>query len=280
MAKKPAPKKQAAPKKSAGYRAESGKGGGNKKPSKKPSGYKGGNSKPKKNPPKKSGQGGGGGNNFPSIEDYLAADPYYQAGLSDLMLGMDQFGIQNDAAQGDIESLFKLTMERMAKERDRSLVDIKDDFGARGLVNSGLYTKGVSDYNQEYADRVFDLNRDKDIQLRNLGFDEANFGGLEQSKQNELRLDAIRRRAEELSSMVGSGVPKVGNKPKKKVNSPAKKYNSPSKSGPFGAPTVYNYKPKAPTVARPTIARPKSGSIKNPKRPGFGSISGFKKYGR
>lgn len=279
MAKKPAPKKQAAPKKSAGYRAESGKGGGNKKPSKKPSGYKGGNSKPKKNPPKKSGQGGGGGNNFPSIEDYLAADPYYQAGLSDLMLGMDQFGIQNDAAQGDIESLFKLTLERMAKERDRSLIDIKDDFGARGLVNSGLYTKGVSDYNQEYSDRVFDLNRDRDIQLRNLGFDSANMQGLNQSKQDELRLDAIRRRAEELASMVGSGVPKPGGggkKPGTKVDrTPG--FNMGAWGGYYN--NYMNNKPKA-SVAKP-IAKPKSSSIRNPKRPGFGSISsGFKKYGR
>ena len=260
------------PKKSAGYRAESGKGGQNK-----PKPYQGGNNKKPNKPgkkPNKPGNSQGGGNNFPSIEDYLAADPYYQAGLSDLMLGMDQFGIQNGAAQGDITSLFNLTLERMAKERDRSLIDIKDDFGARGLVNSGLYTKGVSDYNQEYSDRVFDLNRDKDIQLRNLGFDAANMQGLNDSKQNELRLDAIRRRAEELSSMVGSGVPGLGGgkkpKPKPKVD------RTPGfNMGGWGS-MYYNSKPKA-SVAKP-IAKPKSGSIKNPVRPGFGG--GFKKYGR
>lgn len=257
------------PKKSAGARAEKGKGyQGKPKPAAKKASPK---PKPK---PKPKGPG------MPSLEDYLGADPYYQEGLSDLMFNMDQFGIQNDAAEFDIQSLFDLTMERMAKERERSLVDITDDFGARGLVNSGLYGKGVSDYNEQYADKVFDLNRDREIQLRNLGFEESNFEGLNDSKQNELRLDAIRRRAEEVGSRVGSGMGSAfnPNPPKKKApakKAPAKKSPGMNPVGPFGV-TLPGYKSKPKAKAQPK-PRPKiavrHGSWTPPR-------SSFSKYSR
>ena len=138
---------------------------------------------------------------YPSIQEYLGADPYYQQGVSDLMNNMDQFNIQNSAAAGDIQQLFDITMQRMNKEKDRSVHDITDDFGARGMVNSGLFGKAVSDYNSDFTDRISDLNRDKSIQLRNLNFERSNMQGLNDSQTADLRLDAIRRRAEEIGSM-------------------------------------------------------------------------------
>jgi hypothetical protein len=138
----------------------------------------------------------------------------------------------------------------------------------------------MSDYNDAFADRVYDLNRDKGIQLRNLGFEESNFQGLNDSKQNELRLDAIRRRAEELGSRVGSGFGAAGSqKPKKSVakKKPAAVAKKPASKNYSSGKGWTSYRPPViskPTVAKPKLQAPKPGSIKNPVRPGF------KKYTR
>jgi hypothetical protein len=195
---------------------------------------------------------------YPSIEEYLGADPYYQQGISDLMNNLDQFNIQNQAAAGDIESLFNITLQRMNKEKDRSVHDITDDFGARGLVNSGLFGKAVSDYNSDFSDRIADLNRDKSIQLRNLNFERSNMQGLNDSQAADLRLDAIRRRAEEIGSMGSvydpvSGVKKStgGSGTVKKVTkSPAKKQQP--KPSAFGL-GWQSYVGKTPAIKKPSV---------------------------
>lgn len=177
---------------------------------------------------------------FPSIEEYLAGDLYYNTILSDLQRNLEQFNIQNGAAQGDINSLFGITMDRMNKEKGRATTDIKDDFGARGIINSGLFGKSISDYNDDFSDKVEDLNRDRSMQLRNLGFESSNFQSLTDTQENQAKLDAIRRRAEELGTRnavtapAKSVAPKPVAKPaaKKTTASPLAKYSG------FRAPTI------------------------------------------
>lgn len=133
----------------------------------------------------------------PSVGKYLAGDDVYQSGLSELMRALQQFKTSNLDSQTDVQDAFKTAMERMGGERTKALDSLEEDFASRGLLNSGLYADSVSDYNKEYQDRVTDLNRDQTDQLGNLKSELTNFQGLNQSKTQDLRLDAIRRRAEQ-----------------------------------------------------------------------------------
>jgi hypothetical protein len=214
--KKAAAKTQARPKKSAGYRGEKGKGGTTKKsgfPKKYPGQYTGkktAKKTAKKSPTKKK---------FPSIQDYLMGDEYYQQGLSDLEWALEQFLIENDAAEGDLGASFGSAMGYMNLDKEKALEYMKDDYGARGLVFSGLYPEAVSDYNKEWSMGVADLNRDLASQMRDLGFEEQNMRQSTEMQKRDLRLDAIRRRKEDIQQSQFSN--KAGFGTKKKA--PAKK---------------------------------------------------------
>lgn len=196
-----APKAAAAPKKSSTSRTAPGRTSPIKKttakkssgfPKKYPGQYTGKKSAAKKTPAKK------GGNKFPGIQKYLMSDPYYQAGMSDLDWALEQFLLENDAAEGDLGASFGSAMDYMNLDKEKSHKFMKEDYGARGLVFSGLYPEAVSDFNKEWSMGVADLNRDLASQMRDLGFEEQNMKQSTNMQKRDLRLDAIRRRAEEI----------------------------------------------------------------------------------
>jgi len=226
-------KAQARPKKSAGYRGEKGKGGGTAKKSnwswstsnlaKKYAG-KGTTSKHGKVDYGKGKKGTKkGGKKFPSIQDYLMGDEYYQQGLSDLEWALEQFLIENDAAEGDLGASFGSAMGYMNLDKEKALEYMKDDYGARGLVFSGLYPEAVSDYNKEWSMGVADLNRDLASQMRDLGFEEQNMRQSTEMQKRDLRLDAIRRRKEDIQQSQFSNKAGFGTKKKTAKKAPAKK---------------------------------------------------------
>lgn len=150
----------------------------------------------KKSTAKKTTKKGSGKKKFPSIQDYLMGDQYYQQGLSDLEWALEQFLTENDAAEGDLGASFDSAMGYMNLDKEKALEYMKDDYGARGLVFSGLYPDAVSDYNKEWSMGVADLNRDLASQMRDLGFEEQNMRQSTDMQKRDLRLDAIRRRSE------------------------------------------------------------------------------------
>lgn len=200
-------KKAAAPKKSPGYKAEKGKG------------YQ-----PKKKPGSKGGKKGGG-KKRPSVADYLMGDPNYQAGIGDLDWALEQFLLENQAAGQDAQASFDSALGYMNFDKEKDLDYMKQDYGARGLVFSGLYPESVSDYNEEWSMGVADLNRDLASQMRDLGFEKQNMKQSTQMQKRDLRLDAIRRRREEIqqdqfNNRAGYG---GGNKNKGKKSQPGGK---------------------------------------------------------
>lgn len=228
--------KRTVTKKSAGYRGEKGKGGTAKKsggfPKKYPGQYKGKKGAAKKGGAKKGSGAKKGGKKFPSLQDYLMGDQYYQSGLSDLEWALEQFLTENDAAEGDLGASFDSAMGYMNLDKEKALEYMKDDYGARGLVFSGLYPDAVSDYNKEWSMGAADLNRDLASQMRDLGFEEQNMRQSTEMQKRDLRLDAIRRRQEEIqqsqfNNKAGyGGKKKAGAKKSTKKSQPAKKQTS------------------------------------------------------
>lgn len=133
---------------------------------------------------------------IPGINQYVNSDPYYQQGVGELNRVLRQFKQSNMGSRADVYDAFKTASQRMGDERGKALSSLKDDFAARGILDSGLYAGSVNDYNKEYTNRTTDLTKDRTDQLSNLGEEFANFQGLNRSKVADLKLDAIRRRAE------------------------------------------------------------------------------------
>lgn len=138
-------------------------------------------------------KGGGGG-----IAKYLGSDDVYQSSMSELMKTLEQFRIGNRNSRNDVKDAFGTATERMGDERVNALGSLEGDFASRGMMNSGLYGDAVSDYNKEFTNRTEDLTTDRTLKLRDLTQERRNMRDLTQSKLKDLKLDAIRRRAETL----------------------------------------------------------------------------------
>lgn len=162
---------------------------------------------------------------FPSIQDYLMGDPSYQEGLSDLEWALEQYLTESEAGEEDLADSYQSAMGYMNLDKEKDLEYIKDDFGSRNMVFSGSYPKAVSDYNTEWSMGAADLNRDLASQMRDLGFEEQNMRQSTEMQKRDLRLDAIRRRAEEIQQSQFNN--KAGYaKPSAKKTAPAKKFSS------------------------------------------------------
>lgn len=133
----------------------------------------------------------------PSIDEFLAGDTTYNSAISELQKALELFGEQNQESTTRTKSDFELALQRLNEERMRSLQSMEEDFAARGLLNSGLYTEAVGDYDSAYNQRLGDLSTDQQRVLGDLGADLTSQQNLNTSAVEQARLDAIRRRAQQ-----------------------------------------------------------------------------------
>lgn len=143
----------------------------------------------------------GGPGAIPDIEAYLAGDQTYQGGISDILASLARYKAQNQFQADNVRSAFDTASQRMEKEKLRALTSLKDDFASRGMLNSGLYLKANDDYNEQFTQRLGDLQFDLQGQLNNLDFERANNEGISQSEQARLRQAALARRAQQFGIM-------------------------------------------------------------------------------
>ncbi len=176
------------PAKPAGYQAEKGKGGGNPTSKK----LKAAATRPHTPAPVAPGP-----IQPPGLDEFLAGDVDYQSGMSGLQRALQQYRLQNESAQGNVKSTYQTAINRMGEERTKALQSMKDDFASRGLLDSGMYAQANSDYDTSYNQQLADLGTDQQSSLQALldelsGEESNNTSALE-----ALRLEAIRRRAEQ-----------------------------------------------------------------------------------
>lgn len=176
-------------------------------------GYKGGGFKPGKTPvsagngPKSSNQNPkpgnqqGQGQSPMSIDQWLGGDTVYNDQMSLFQKIYEDYMLSNNRMRGDVEEDYGLALKRMGKERDRSLRDMAGDYGSRGLINSGLYGRDVSEYNTDYQDTVNELSIDKNRALEDLIETLGMFGTSLDAQKVAARQEALRRYAERFASM-------------------------------------------------------------------------------
>lgn len=133
----------------------------------------------------------------PGLKKYLAGDETYQSQLSSLQKELEDYILANEDQRGDLTEDFGLSQERMAEERTKALDSMKNDFAARGLLESSEFMDAIGDYDTSYQTKLGDLSRDRDRGLEDLL---ESLGMYRRTNKNELqnaRAEAIRRRAEQ-----------------------------------------------------------------------------------
>lgn len=151
------------------------------------------------NPIRPGNDGSPQGNGRPSLQDYLMGDRTYQSQISLYDKELQDYMLGHNRDKDRINEDFGLALGRLGKERGRALENIEDDFAARGMLHSGLYGEDVSEYNDDYQQTVGDLERDKLRSIEDLIEMLNMFQSTVSSKKQNAKLEAIRRRAEELS---------------------------------------------------------------------------------
>lgn len=138
-----------------------------------------------------------GQGNAPSLESFLGGDTGYQNQLRQFQQALNDFLGDLTRRRGTLETDFGTSKKAMGDQRVKDLDMIEDDFGARGLLTSGLYGKAVGDYESEYNTRLEELTRRNQEALAGLSQEEGTFKSQQQLKEQSAKEQAIRRRAEQ-----------------------------------------------------------------------------------
>lgn len=132
----------------------------------------------------------------PDINGYLGQDSGYQGQLAALAKALSDFQADTTRRKGGLEADFASSDKALRGQRDMDLQSIKDDYGARGLLRSGLFGKAMGDYESEFNTRIGDLSRKQAEALALLQQEFGQFSSQQELAQQQAREAAIRRRAE------------------------------------------------------------------------------------
>lgn len=132
------------------------------------------------------------------LEAYLGGDSGYQQQLRQLGQALADFTADSTRRKGVLETDYTTSKKAMDDQRVLDLDMLKDDFGARGLLRSGLYADQVGKYDTEFNTRSSDLQRRQQEALAALTQEQGRFGSQQDLQKQGARESAIRRRAESL----------------------------------------------------------------------------------
>lgn len=132
----------------------------------------------------------------PGINQYLAGDTTYNDQISQLQKQLEQFRSSNANQQGMVNQDFTTALDKMNKQRTQDTGSMTSDFGSRGLLNSGLFTKSLGDYNNNWLSQQSELGTSQQRSLSQLLEDLANMQTENSSAVASAKQDAIRRRAQ------------------------------------------------------------------------------------
>lgn len=132
------------------------------------------------------------------LEAYLGGDTGYQQQLRQLGQALADFTADADRRKGSLETDYTTSKKAMDDQRVLDLDMLKDDFGARGLLRSGLYADEVGKYETEFNTRSTDLQRRQQEALAALEQERGRYKSQQDLQKQGARESAIRRRAESL----------------------------------------------------------------------------------
>lgn len=133
----------------------------------------------------------------PDINAYLGGDSGYQSQLAQIAKALTDFQADSGRRKGVLDTEFSTSDKALRDQRGMDMESIKDDYGARGLLRSGLFGKAVGDYDTEFNNRIAELSRRQADALALLQQETGQFSSQQELTKQQAREQAIRRRAEQ-----------------------------------------------------------------------------------
>lgn len=135
------------------------------------------------------------------INSWLGGDTGYQDQLRQFAKSLSDFQADYTRRQGNIGTDYATSSKALGDQRVLDLKNIESDYGSRGLIHSGLYGKGVGDYENEYNQRLAGLTTNRDQALTQLLQENSQFSTQQELQKQLAREQALKRRAEGLGGL-------------------------------------------------------------------------------
>ncbi len=129
------------------------------------------------------------------INAFLGSDTGYQDQMRQFAQALSDFNADVTRRRGSLDSEFGLSKRAMEDQRIKDLHSLEEDYGARGILRSGLYGKAVGDYEGEYGKRQSDLSRRNTDALGQLDQETGQYKSKQSLAEQAAREAAIARRA-------------------------------------------------------------------------------------
>lgn len=133
----------------------------------------------------------------PSIDTFLNQDTGYQDQMNQFGNALTQFLADVQRRRGVLTSDYGSSTKAMADQKVLDLRNMEADYGARGLLTSGLYGRAQGDYNNEYNTRFSDLGNKQTQAMDSLNQEQGRFTSQQDLQKQQAKEQAIRRRAEQ-----------------------------------------------------------------------------------
>lgn len=134
---------------------------------------------------------------IPDINAFLNSDTAYQDQLRQFAQALSDMNADVTRRRGGLTGSYDQSTKALGDQRVQDLANIEADYGARGLLRSGLYAKAQGDYETEYNTRLSDLSRQQNDALSQLDQELNQFQSQQGLQSQAAREAAIRRRAEQ-----------------------------------------------------------------------------------
>lgn len=134
---------------------------------------------------------------IPDMGVYLNQDSGYQQQLREFAQALGSFNADVTRRRGSLDTQYGLSSKALGDQKVLDLDSLKQDYGSRGMLQSGLYGKAVGDYNTEWNQRMTDLDRNEQDAIAALTQEQNQFSSSSQLKEQAAKEAAIRRRAEQ-----------------------------------------------------------------------------------
>lgn len=133
-----------------------------------------------------------------SLKRYLRRDSEYQSVLRDLARSLGDYRARQTIEKNRSGTEYGFAKRLMGQQQTNDLGDMKDDFAARGIVNSGVYAGRVGEYNTQYGQKVAELTRNYGYQKQDYASSYRDYLRQQSFQKEAARQAAIRRRAAKL----------------------------------------------------------------------------------
>jgi hypothetical protein len=132
---------------------------------------------------------------IPDIGAYLNQDSSYQDQLRQFALALSDMNADVTRRRGSLTTGYDSSVKALNDQKVKDLSNMEADYGARGLLRSGLYAKAQGDYNTEFNTRSQDLATQENDALSQLAQQLNQFTSQQQLQSEAARQAAIQRRA-------------------------------------------------------------------------------------